>query len=145
MKIVVNIIIWGVMISCFALGIYFAVEDDYHAEKWKTRMESTESVMERAKQTQQSQEYSQSLLEVIKELAHENTLLCERDAKTLRVVSEFEEENRRLTHSLDDAVAHLASQQTEIDTLIDQNYQLNYQVDVLERALYLIEDTEPSQ
>jgi hypothetical protein len=137
---IANIIIWVLCVVFLASGIFLSVNESHNVEKWNNRMESTEAIMERTKQTQQAQEYSQSLLSVIQDLAHENTLLCERDAKTLRVVAEFEEENRRLTQALDNSVEHLAAQQTEINDLIDQNYQLSYKVDVLERALYTIEE-----
>ena len=83
------------------------------------------------------------LLNVIKSLSHENTLMCERDEKTFQVVREFEEENIRLKCSLADAVKKLTDQQEEINSLIDQNYDLKYKVGVLEKDLDAVNTPSP--
>jgi len=118
------IVCFGLLLVCFV----YIVGGQYSKQQ-VAKVEATARLDEHAEQVEND------LLDVVKSLSHENTLLCERDAKTLKVVAEFEEENRRLKCSLSDAVKRLEDQQTEINSLIDQADDLRYKVEVLEKAL----------
>ena len=117
-------------IACLGLllfTLFCVVEATIYSKQQVAKVEAT--------RLDECTERVDGLLDVVKSLSHENTLLCERDAKTLQVVAEFEDENRRLKCSLSDAVTRLEDQQTEINSLIDQNSDLRYKVEVLEKAL----------
>jgi chromosome segregation ATPase len=123
-----------ICIVCFGVFLVAIVSivGEQHSKQQVAKVEAIADLGDRA---EQAEKYSLDLLDVIKSLSYENTLLCERDAKTLQVVAEFEDENRRLKCSLSDAVTRLEDQQTEINSLIDQTDDLRYKVEVLEKAL----------
>jgi chromosome segregation ATPase len=81
-------------------------------------------------------------LGVIEVLATENSLLCERDIASSKIVAEFEDENRRLLSVVSESIERLQEQEAEINALHDQNDSLNYKVRTLERALKVIEDVQ---
>ena len=105
-------------------------------------VDKVEAITHLDDRAEQAEKYSLDLLDVVKSLSHENTLLCERDEKTFQVVREFEDENRRLKGSLSDAVTKLKDQQTEINSLIDQNTDLRNKVRALEALDALTPDVE---
>jgi chromosome segregation ATPase len=122
----IRAIIITITICLGALLVYFGVYtmDVQHSKQLVEKVEAIEHLDDRA---EQAEKYSLDLLDVVKSLSHENTILCERDAKTFQVVAEFEDENRRLKGSLSDAVLRLKDQETEINSLIDQNTDLEYE------------------
>ena len=119
---------FDVVIGILCLGLLFTtfiyVVDEHYSKQQVKKVEA----MHLDDRLEQVEKYSLNLLDVVKSLSHENTLLCERDAKTFQVVAEFEDENRRLKCSLSDAVTRLKDQQTEINSLIDQNTDLGHKV-----------------
>jgi len=114
------IVCFGLLLVTFAWTV-----DEQHSKQQVDKVEAVNHLDARA---EQAEKYSLDLLDVVKSLSHENTILCERDAKTFQVVAEFEDENRRLKGSLSDAVTRLKDQQTEINSLIDQNTDLGHKV-----------------
>lgn len=133
------------IISVIVIFLYIEVVTEATVARWETRVQSVEYLETTNLQIQQSQEYSQSLLEVISETTSQNLLMLGRQAKAQQVVFEFEEENHRLSCSLSDSVERLESQQVEINDLIDQNGRLSYKVDVLELALEAIAAVEEEE
>jgi len=124
-------IVWVLCVGALLTGFVFAVNQNV-MEKQEDRKAVTANLHEEA---EKAAEYTQSLLDIIKSLSRENTLMCERDAKTILVVAEFDGENRRLKCSLSEAAERLEKQQEEINTLMDKNTRLNYRVGDLERVL----------
>ncbi|MHC4121285.1 MAG: hypothetical protein ACYSWO_27740 [Planctomycetota bacterium] len=114
-------IICLLLIGICAGTTYVAIDTETRATRWEKNVESAENAYEVAR------------------LVNENGLLCERDAKNTEVVAAFDDENRRLKTSLVEACDRLEEQQEEIDDLVDENEQLSYQVDVLERAVENLE------
>jgi chromosome segregation ATPase len=111
-----------VVLGLFIVGFIYFMDIQYS----KQQVEKAEAIADLDDRAEQAEKYSLDLLDVVKSLSHENTILCERDAKTFQVVAEFEGENRRLKGSLSDAVTKLKDQQTEINSLIDQNTDLRH-------------------
>ncbi|MHC4302549.1 MAG: hypothetical protein ACYS7Y_35260 [Planctomycetota bacterium] len=134
---------------CFLLiGIcagtsYYAVNTEAQAERWLRRTASYENVRQLNLEILRANEYSELLMSSVRMLANENGILCERDAASMLVVSEYEGENRRLALALDEACDRLQSQQEEIDDLIDENDDLRWRLETLEAELaWLLDVTE---
>jgi Asp-tRNA(Asn)/Glu-tRNA(Gln) amidotransferase C subunit len=121
----------SITVVCFCLlfATFIYIVDKQYSKQQVEKVEAMTHLEDRAEQVEK---YSLDLLDVVKSLSHENTILCERDAKTFQVVAEFEDENRRLKCSLSDAVTKLKDQQTEINSLIDLNTDLGRKVKALE-------------
>ncbi|MHC4369370.1 MAG: hypothetical protein ACYSW8_17305 [Planctomycetota bacterium] len=132
-------IICLLLIGICAGTTYVAIDTETRATRWEKNVESAENAYEVARLVRSAQQYSLQLVEATRMLANENGLLCERDAKNTEVVAAFDDENRRLKTSLVEACDRLEEQQEEIDDLVDENEQLSYQVDVLERAVENLE------
>ena len=126
---------------CFALiGIcvgttYIAVDVETRAARWQAYHESNQFLEKQNEKLLEANMYSQRLMEAVRMLANENGLLCEREAKMVQIVAEFEEENRRLKASLNEAVDMLQEQQDEMNRLHETIERLRYKVKVLENAL----------
>jgi chromosome segregation ATPase len=118
-----NAIVLMCLVILFVAFVY--IVDTQYSKQQAAKEEATTHLDARA---EQAEENYINLFDVVKSLSHENTLLCERDAKTFQVVAEFEDENRRLKGSLSDAVTKLKDQETEINSLIDQNIDLGHKV-----------------
>lgn len=134
-----------VCVGVFLIGaadIYIAADVEHRAAVWQERVESVEYVEDTTQDLLQAQEYSQSLLDIIAVLATENTLLCERDVASSKIVAEFEDENRRLLGVVSESIDRLQEQETEINALHDENDTLSYKIRALERALKVIEDAQ---
>lgn len=125
-----------VLLLCIAGGsVWCAVETENRAARWENRVQTADAIAESNLQISQAYDHNSYLMETIGIMAVENGLLCERDAKTLQVVTEFDEENRRLKASLGEAARLLEEQIEELNELIDENSRLTYKVEVLERAI----------
>lgn len=130
------------LIGISATLAVFVYDTERHADRWNERITSLARVEQLNADVSRSQYYSGQLMEAAKSLALENGLLCERDAKMVQVVSEFEIENRALKESLAEAVGMLEEQSDQIDALLDENAELEYkneslrnQVETLESAI----------
>jgi hypothetical protein len=126
---------------CFVLiGIcvgttYTAMDVESRAAKWQKYHESNQFVEEQNDKLLEANLYSYRLMDAVRMLANENGLLCEREAKMVQIVAEFEEENRRLKASLNEAVDILQEQQDEMNALYEEIERLRYKVMTLEKAL----------
>lgn len=126
---------------CFVLvGIcvgttYNAMDVESRAARWQEYAESNAFLEEQNEKLLEANMYSQRLMEAVRMLANENGLLCEREAKMVQIVAEFEEENRRLKCSLNEAVERLQEQQDEMNKLYETIERLRYKVEVLEKVL----------
>jgi myo-inositol-1-phosphate synthase len=83
----------------------------------------------------QIDENNTQFLKTVNSITAENRLLCEREAKMLEVVAEFEVQSRALATSLSEAVEKLQSQEVIINELIDENTRYMIQVKQLENEL----------
>ena len=106
--------------------------------RWNSSVTRAEHIEDIINKVRDAQEYSSSLLEATRMLANENGILCERDARAVRVVRMFEEENQKLKVSLNESVDRLVAQQQEIEDLYNEKYLLEYKIQSLERALQLL-------
>ena len=126
---------------CFVLvGIcvgttYHAMDVESRAAKWQEYVESNQFIESMNNDILEANMYSQRLVEAVRMLANENGLLCEREARMVQIVAEFEEENRRLKAALNEAVDMLQEQQDEMNALYETIDRLQYKVKVLEKAL----------
>jgi hypothetical protein len=136
---------YSVCVGVFLIGagnIYIAADVEHRAAVWQERVESVEYVEDTTQNLLRAQEYSQSLLDIITVLATENTILCERDIASSKIVAEFEDENRRLLGVVSESIERLQEQEAEINALHDTNDSLSYKIRALERALKVIEDAQ---
>jgi hypothetical protein len=141
----VKVVFYMACVSVFFIGagnIYIAADVNHRAAVWQERMESVEHVEDAAQDLLQAQEYSGSLLGVIEVLATENTILCERDIASSRIVAEFEDENRRLLSVVSESIERLQEQEAEINALHDENDSLSWQVRTLEVVIQWMLDYE---
>lgn len=118
------------------VGLTFLVADtETRADRWNERITALHRVEQLNRDLLLAQEYSSGCIEATRMLAIENGLLCEREAKMVQVVSEFETENRSLKNSLSEAVERLEDQVAQINKLMEENGRLNWRVETLEKAL----------
>lgn len=125
------------VISAGSLG--HAIDTEHRAARWERYTNAAESIEKVNKQISQSQAHSKNLLSALGTMANENGILCERDAQSMQVVREFEEANQKLKFSLSEAVARLEEMTEQVNDLMDENNSLHYKIEVLERAIELIE------
>jgi hypothetical protein len=133
------------IVSVFVIFLYIEVVTEATVARWETRVQSVERLETTNLQIQQSQQYSQTLMYTVSELATQNSIMCDRELGIQLVVVGFEEENRRLTFSLSDSVERLESQQVEINELIDEHGRLRYKIEVLELALQAVAAAEEDE
>jgi chromosome segregation ATPase len=105
------------------------------SHRWQERADSADAIAESNFQISQAYSHNAFLLETVSTLATENGYLCERDAKAMQVVAEFDEENHRLKTSLAEACKRLEEQSEELNELLGQMGDLYYKLAVLEQAL----------
>jgi len=121
---------------------YYIYETDCGAERWRANVTESEQILSLANEIEHAQAYSYRCFDAVCMLANENGILCERDVKMTQVVAEFEEENRRLKESLDQACEHMSTQEDTINDLIEETEKLQYKIETLERALNAIQSLE---
>jgi hypothetical protein len=129
---------------CAILGVIAADAESQHA-RWQARIDVVQEMHDLNRDVRDSQIYAASLYEAVRMLANENGILCEREKAVTEVVMGLEQENLRLSVSLDEAVDRLQEDAEQINELIDSNNRLRYQLEVLERALEAIETAAEAQ
>jgi len=133
------------LIAMCACLVVIAADAETQSARWQARVNVVQEMRELNQDITTSQVYSARLLEAVRMLAMENGLLCERELAITAVVMGLEEENLRLSVSLDESVARLQEDAEQINELIDANDRLRYQLQALERALEALEAITDAQ
>ena len=121
------------IIICSFLGV-LVIDVETRAARWQARVDLVQEMQGLNQDILKSQRYSNKLLEAVRMLASENGILCERERAVTGVVMSLEEENLRLSLSLDEAIQRLKEDDVRINELLDANERLQYQLETLERA-----------
>jgi len=129
------------LIGICAASTYTACDTEIRAQRWERRVASATWAQGIIEDVQSSQKYSGRLLDALSVMASENGILCERDAASMKVIAEFEDENRRLKTALAESIDRLQSQETQINDLIDGNGTLRYKIQALEQTIESLEGT----
>lgn len=142
------VILAGLLIG----SVIYIGDTQVHVNRWKAEVQTAANYREMAREFLVMKDYTTRLVEAVRMQASENGILCEREAKMVQVVSEFEAENRRLKESLKEAVERLQEQEEQINDLMDTNERYSYQihslerqVESLEKALEAVEKVEPEK
>lgn len=129
------VILAGLLIG----SVIYIGDTQVHVNRWKAEVQTAANYREMAREFLVMKDYTTRLVEAVRMQASENGILCEREAKMVQVVSEFEAENRRLKESLKEAVERLQEQEEQINDLMDSNERYSYQVRSLERQVESLE------
>lgn len=128
---------------CIGLA-HFTAQTEMHAARWTERMVALEHVESLNMDLVRAMEYSELSVDAVRMLAHENVIMCQRDAKMVEVVAVFEEENRALKNSLSEAVTRLEEQLEQINDLFGENDDLYWEIDTMQNTILLMLDEKES-
>jgi len=117
------------------LSLSLSVVSEGYVKLWEQRVESADYILDQNIQVMEAHNYSQTLMETLRVVTVENSLLCERDAKRQRVLLGLEEELSRLKCSLQEAVEMMQDQIEENNSLHDEVDSLRYKVVFLENVI----------
>ncbi|RLB67981.1 MAG: hypothetical protein DRH04_07305 [Deltaproteobacteria bacterium] len=134
LKTILVILLVGLLLGSVA----YILQTEALVQVWEARVRDADSYFQMVETVEHAQRYSKDLQDALRVMANENGLLCERDAKMVKVVAVYDEENQRLKAALKEAIEKLQDQQKELNEVYDEIGRLQYKIQCLEKALELI-------
>lgn len=134
-----------ILIILLGGAVNYFLSTEAHVRRWEDKVQSAQRYREDMKAFTSMRMHTEKLSEAVRMLSSENGLLCEREHKMVKVVNEYEMENRRLKGSLKEAVENLQKQIEENNQLMEEVDRLRYRVDTLERALDAVETNQKDE